>query len=319
MPELQQVMALLSQWGGRLGPVAQVEPIDVAGRLFLAIADGQQYILKRLDPAIPRERTEVAYQLTAYLAANGVPVALPLLTDAGALTAELQGAQYLLMPSLPSDGPEDRARADTATQYRNVGAAIGRLHRALRSCPVAVPSWTMDIPATIRRDILPALEAAPLDSLRPFLPAANPRLYQTLHAAFDGLPAQRIHGDCHGGNIVIHRGEVSGFIDLDHLQIGPPIYDLGHYLADEVKNQLADPPELWLRHFHLVVEGYRAESSLGAAEIAALWPSMIFSQLLFVIWFLRHHNPEATERNIAVLAWIYEREREIRGGLAALG
>lgn len=46
------------------------------------------------------------------------------------------------------------------------------------------------------------------------------------------LPGQRIHGDCHMGN-VLWRGETPHFVDLDDCQMGPEIQDLWMLLSGE--------------------------------------------------------------------------------------
>lgn len=72
--------------------------------------------------------------------------------------------------------------------------------------------------------------------------------YHCWHAAFAGLPVQPIHGDCHGSNVLLCNGEVSGFIELDHLPTGPRLYDLAYDLADRLKWWIEDAAQCacWL-------------------------------------------------------------------------
>ena len=47
-----------------------------------------------------------------------------------------------------------------------------------------------------------------------------------LWSALTDLPTQLIHGDCNVGNVLVYDGEVSGYLDLDHLPRGPRVRDL---------------------------------------------------------------------------------------------
>jgi Ser/Thr protein kinase RdoA (MazF antagonist) len=132
-------------------------------------------------------------------------------------------------------------------------------------------------------------------------------------AALSDLPLQLIHGDCHGGNYLLYRGDVSGFVDLDHLPTGPRVYDIGYLLADMAKARFVGIPahDDWLAHAGQVIAGYERESSLSKREKDALWFVMLATQVLFVDWFLAHQKDELARKNLAALYWIEQRRREI--------
>ena len=90
--------------------------------------------------------------------------------------------------------------------------------------------------------------------------------------ALTGLPCQHIHGDSHSGNILLHHGQVSGFIDLDHLPLGPRVYDLGYLMADLMKNRLYRAKALaqCLSVLGALLRGYEEETPLTERERAAL-------------------------------------------------
>ncbi|HEU5318243.1 MAG TPA: phosphotransferase [Chloroflexota bacterium] len=115
---------------------------------------------------------------------------------------------------------------DQPVVWTNVGAAIARLHRALASHPEGIVSWHTVRPAQIRDRALPAARDLLADAQLAALEAAFDGVLDEVCAALAELPEQYIHGDCHGGNILIAAGDVSRSIDLDHLPLGPRIYDL---------------------------------------------------------------------------------------------
>ena len=134
-----------------------------------------------------------------------------------------------------------------------------------------------------------------------------------MRAALADLPAQTIHGDCHGGNYLLYRGQVSGFVDLDHLPTGPRVYDLGYLLADMAKAPFVGvlAHRGWLDTFHHVVAGYQREVALSRREVEALWTVMLATQVLFVDWFLAHGRYELARKNLEAFYWIYEQGEEI--------
>ena len=134
-----------------------------------------------------------------------------------------------------------------------------------------------------------------------------------MSAALDDLPVQSIHGDCHGGNYLLHHGDVSGFVDLDHLPTGPRVYDVGYLLADMAKAQFFanHAHREWLAHFDRVIAGYQQEAGLSGREKEALWFVMLATQVLFVDWFFEHHRSALAFKNLEAFYWIYQHGDEI--------
>ncbi len=171
----------------------------------------------------------------------------------------------------------------------------------------------MNLPQTLQTEIVPfVVEHLPTQysvSVNTVLSTIAEPLYQALA----DLPAQRIHVDCHVGNILWDAGDVFGIIDVDHLPIGPRTYDLGHLLADMVKNRITSPEQLaaWLDMFTWIVRGYEREIMLTRREKFSLWYSMIASQFLFIYWFVKHERDDLLAKNIDVLMWIYQHQGEI--------
>jgi Ser/Thr protein kinase RdoA (MazF antagonist) len=245
------------------------------------------------------------------LQAHNVPVAVPILTD-----NEQPGFQdgqkiYVLYPMLPVD--YDIPRQDVPRAYANIGAAVARLHKALAVYPGHIDSWVMNLPHTVFEEAIPRILGALTDQSASMFDSVMAALGGNMVQALQDLPTQTIHGDCHGGNYLLYRGDVSGFVDLDHLPTGPRVYDIGYLLADMAKAQFFDnhAHSSWLEDFGHVIAGYHRENSLSRREKDALWFVMLATQILFVDWFFEHNREDLALKNLEAFYWIYQRGDEI--------
>ena len=94
-----------------------------------------------------------------------------------------------------------------------------------------------------------------------------------LWAALADLPTQLTHGDCNAGNVLVHNGEITGYIDLDHLPHGPRVRDLSYYLASRLLDQIVDGdphamvavPRHYVAGYHSIQRCSRAARKLTEA------------------------------------------------------
>ncbi len=322
--EMGRARAVLLSWARRVGPIAGLEAAyqGWAGGEATAFAvtteRGEQFVLKNIRGKLNAERVDTEYDLLRHLQASGVPVAVPVPPDGGRLCVEDRDGVYLLYPMLPVD---HAVPSDGVEQvYAHIGAAVARLHVALAAYPGQVDSWTMDLPRTLTEEAIPRIGRALTGQDRDTFQRLVALLEEEMAAALSDLPTQLIHGDCHGGNYLLYRGDVSGFVDLDHLPTGPRVYDVGYLLADMAKAQFFDnhAHRGWLQHFHHVVIGYQRENRLSRREKDALWFVMLATQLLFVDWFFQHDRDELALVNLAAFYWIHRQRDEITGRIACL-
>lgn len=248
---------------------------------LVTAADGRQYVLKlvqRLDDlGEPRTRLVAECRVLVHLSAAGLPVALPLLTDEGNCFAEVDGVLHTLLPYL-----ESTQDAPSLAAFHEIGATLARLHRALAEYPYEFPSWRIDlVPRTFTEALDDIATRLPADAAAAVNRILAPRRSEMI-AALKDLSAQRIHGDCHLGNILISNETVTGLIDLDHLPIGPTIYDLAYLLANRAADDTEQLPEITAS----LVSGYRTAGTLNARETATIVPAMLAVQLQLVGWVL---------------------------------
>jgi Ser/Thr protein kinase RdoA (MazF antagonist) len=198
--------------------------------------------------------------------------------------------------------------------YMNIGVAIAKLHKALATYAYEIPSWRMDLAGTVLKEAVPSIQRHLSGIQAAEFTNSLATLFSPLSAALVDLPEQYIHGDCHGGNILLYHGDVSGFVDVDHLPMGPRVYDIGYLLADFAKAQFFDihVHARWLDMFDLVIAGYEQESALNVREKEAIVYVMLATQLIFTHWFFEHGMPEHAAKNLIAFYWIYERREEIQ-------
>jgi Ser/Thr protein kinase RdoA (MazF antagonist) len=202
------------------------------------------------------------------------------------------------MPLLPND-PQLRESPDMAN---TIGTGIGRLDRVLAQCPRRVSSFTDD----------PAHQILGERYIRlpPDLRALTSPLRGRLHSAVVDLPMQRTHGDCNVGNLLVHNGIVTGYIDLDHLPTGPRIYDLSNYLVTRLNSHVdhgtPDAMMAVLRHY---VAGYHANYPLSERELVAVVPLMLAIAIAIADWHLYGPVPNlgAYERDQRLIEWLAPR------------
>jgi Ser/Thr protein kinase RdoA (MazF antagonist) len=250
-------------------------------------ADGREYVLKQPTLWAPEERRQQLvreFRVLSHLHGHGVPVAMPVVTDDGAICAEQAGDLYVLLPRIPYDTGVPEEHPDAVGVYRRVGAAIARLSVALADCPFPVPSDEIDIAELITPERWDRLSAAD-----PELGAKLARIAPAMRAATAGLPRQLTHGDCHDGNLLLRDGRVAGFIDVDYLVTAPRIGDVNRWLGNRILWALEAPDERWPAFLRLVdsfLAGYSEVSPLTEQELSALGPALLVNELDTAQWCL---------------------------------
>ena len=301
--------AALEAWKSVVG-VARAEPMAKVHNPIWKVTgeDGREWVLKHLPEWPPGVGPVEEYRVLCYLQASGLPVAAPVVTDDGLIAhnADNLGTDpnekqptgphaYVLIPLLLND-PQPHESPELA---HTIGRGIGRLDRVLAECPWHVTSFTDDPAPNALGDEYAKLPP----ELRDLVDPQRDQLW----AALTGLPTQLTHGDCNVGNVLVHNGEVTGYIDLDHLPYGPRVRDLCVYLASRLLDQIidGDPDAMTavLRHY---VAGYHSSHPLTARERAAVVPLMLTALVGGAEWCLHGWvpNPTGYRRNLRAIEWI---------------
>jgi len=308
---------VLEHWG--IANVRASVALHYKGTVFLVTTTGgDRLVLKEVGDGTQAERLRAEYQLLLHLDQSSVPVAVPLLAQDGRPYVEHGDRIYSLSPYLlPAD---EEGADDLRVTYEHMGIAIAQLHEALATYPGEITSWTMALTLRVFDDAIPAIrEHLRGEELQRF-DSCLAGIDADMRSALADLPVRRIHGDCHTGNLLLHNNRVAGFIDLDHLPVGPAIYDICSALVDQVKWSIRDREHTstWLGAFDRAITGYERVIPLLQREKAAIWYGMLAIQLLFAYWLFEHGNREWAELNMDAFYWLHEHGGEISRRVAGI-
>ncbi|RVT84706.1 serine/threonine protein kinase [Inhella crocodyli] len=169
-----------------------------------------------------------------------VPLAAPLtLRATGAqlmgeppTLAHWQGLRYAAAGRRGGRSPE----LEDPEVLEALGRFIARIHRSGREREfVHRPRWVGRAPGDAARAAVVASGELPPNVQGRWLAQVD-RCLDAVQAAFDALPdlrLQRLHGDCHPGNLLWTPGGSAHFVDLDDAVTGPAVQDLWMLLSGD--------------------------------------------------------------------------------------
>lgn len=262
-------------WRTVLGETVEIGDVFAGRDLWPVTAeDGVRYFLKRISPWRNLPLADEA-RVLRHLASHGVRVAEFLPTDDARLYAKLAEDTFILIPELASD---HFSAVELVDMEEQIGGGLAKLHLALAVYPRSANSYTEHLGESLGRDLM-----LPVD-------VAEGVAKQRAHMAtvLDHLPIQLIHGDLSPENVILRRpSTVSGFIDFDHLPLGPRIWDIAKYLSRRFRRNgsVTSEPDR-IGHLSGFLRGYHNTNPLSASEIAAL-PSGIAAGNLLEISYMQ--------------------------------
>lgn len=247
----------------RLDPDSVLDALEAAGlrgdgrllqlnsyenRVFLVyLEDGDAVVAKFYRPARWSDAQILEeHRFALDLQADEVPLAapLPLLGCALGEPATLgqhAGLRFAVTPRHGGRAPE----LEDPEVLESLGRFIARIHRVGRQRAFEQrPRWWGRAPGDMARDAVLASGELPQNLEARWLDVVE-RCLLAVQSAFDGLTElreQRLHGDCHPGNLLWTPGGSAHFVDLDDAVTGPAVQDLWMLLSgdvDEARVQLA--------------------------------------------------------------------------------
>lgn len=265
--------------------------------------NGQTFVLKQLPLYPVGVEPTVEFRVVAHLQREGVSVALPVVTDDGAIVASIEGRSWELLPYLPSRSSDHDRDPDAPAVAFAVGVGIGTLDKGLAGYPSPVKSY-VDEPGVVLGG---GLEQLPVDLARVVAPLSD----RLVDLCAD-LPMQLTHGDCHDGNVLVDAARRVSIIDIDHLPTGPRVRDLSYYLGSRLRRQLGDcvagrsGSVPVTRVFHRYIEGYQEAYPLTSGELAAVVPLMVLIEIGRALWALNGWSPsfDSYQRRIGSVSWL---------------
>ncbi len=170
-----------------------------------------------------KEQLEAEHQFLLDLQEAEVPVVAPLKFDDGSTLYELTdlGIYCTVFPKQGGRPPEELSEEHA----RWLGRLIARMHsvgtRREANCRLALTPevyGTQNLEFILNQDLLPpGVKNHYVDIVQEIIALATP--------LFEKAPLQRIHGDCHPGNI-LWGSDGPFFLDFDDMVRGPAVQDI---------------------------------------------------------------------------------------------
>lgn len=247
--------------------------------------DRQRYVAKFYRPARwTNEQILEEHAFTEELATAEVPAVAPLSLQ-GTTLNEYEGYRFAVFPSVGGRSVEP----GDLDQLERVGRQIGRLHAVAKIKPFTsrrtlnTQQWVTESMATLK-----TTELLPDNLAQAFWAIAEPLAAQLEQVDLSQYQHQRLHGDCHLGNL-LERDEKLTFVDFDDAIMGPAIQDLWMMLAGE------DRQQNWIQ-LDALVSGYEEFCEFDERETALIEPLRGIRIIHYMAWLARRWNDAAFRR-----------------------
>jgi Ser/Thr protein kinase RdoA (MazF antagonist) len=200
-----------------------------------------------------------------------IPVVAPLELAGGGTIGEFEGILYSVFPK--KSGREMDLHTDEG--WRRLGRLVGRIHAAggrrtaehrLRMHP---ESTTMPEIEMLLDGFMQAHSASKFKDV-------TSRIVEIAVREFEGVELQRIHGDCHRGNILERPGEGLLVIDFDDMVMGPAVQDIWLLLPGHANGT---------RHeINLILEGYEQFAEFDDRQLRLVEILRAMRIIYFLAW-----------------------------------
>ena len=226
-----QILGALEQLGYQpTGALLALNSFE--NRVYQAeLDDGEFKVVKFYRPGRwTAEQIVEEHAFCEELAEAELPIVLPEARD-GATLHEYQDFRFAVFPRRGGRPPD----IENENNLKVLARTIARIHAVGATQPFAHRrALTVDQLGWQSRTFLLENQWLPMDVETAYASLTEQLL--TRIAEIDDSPAQRIHGDCHLGN-VLWRDDTPNFVDFDDCVSGPPIQDLWMLLSGERDQQ----------------------------------------------------------------------------------
>jgi len=255
-------------------------------RVYQFIADdNKRYVAKFYRPGRwLDEQILEEHAFTQELLDAEVPAVAPLVLQ-GTTLHHFQNYRFTVFPSVGGRAVEP----GDLDQLERIGRQIGRLHAVAKQnsfthrATFSYQEFVTDALATLRESPL-----LPSNLQQAFWAIAEPLAAQLKQTDLSQFQLQRLHGDCHLGNMLL-RDEQLMFVDFDDTRMGPAIQDLWMMLAGD------DRAERTLQ-LDVLLEGYQEFCDFDSKEITLIEPLRGFRIIHYMAWLARRWSDSAFQR-----------------------
>ncbi len=278
----------------------------------IGVEDGPPIIAKFYRPGRwSREQILEEHAFSQELAELEIPVVPPLTHASYGTLAEIEGFQIAVFPQLVGRAPD----LDNLDNLLVMGRFIGRIHAVGKlSAFKSRAKYSADLfghsprQFLLEHDFIPAELRSAYETLTADLLSRVDQLLKTAGP----LSLQRIHGDCHLGN-VLWRDETPNFVDFDDTMMGPAIQDLWMLLSGDRNQRQAQLLD--------IVEGYNEFFDFKPTELSLIEALRTLRIIHYSAWLAKRWQDPAFPMNFPwfnTIRYWSEHVLELREQMSAL-
>ncbi len=249
---------------------------------FLA-EDKKRYVAKFYRPerwttAQIKEEHEFSQQLLA----DEIPLVAPL-SISGETLLQYKGYRFALFPSVGGRQFE----VDNLEQLEWMGRFVGRIHQVGKQQAFQYrPTISLEDYLTKPRQKIIESEFIPLHMQNPFVSVVD-HVIEACYDQYQCHDVQRLHGDCHAGNILWNDGP--SFVDLDDCRMGPAVQDLWMMLSGDEQQQQVQLDTL--------LTGYEEFCEFPEEQLTLIEPLRAMRMIHYMGWLTSRWADPAFPRN----------------------
>jgi Ser/Thr protein kinase RdoA (MazF antagonist) len=222
------------------------------------------------------------HQFSLALSDYELPVVAPLLNSNGLSLLHYEKFQFALFERKGGHGPE----LDDLDNLFTMGRLLGRIHalgavEEYQHRPFITPkTFGHESVAFVSENFIPKALKGAYDSLTKDLLILIDAAFVNTH----DVNYIRVHGDCHGGNL-LWRNDAPNIVDFDDSRMAPAIQDIWMLLSGDRDRQRLQLSE--------VVEGYNEFYDFKPQELALIEPLRTLRMMNYAAWLARRWQDPA--------------------------
>lgn len=201
-----------------------------------------------------------------------IPVIAPLPLADGSLLGELEGIRFVLYPRCGGRLVDEY----NDEQWLELGRLLGRVH-TVGATRTAKERNRLHPTETTRSQVDFILKHGLVhDTLISAFSKITDEIIREITPCFDTVDEIRIHGDCHGSNLIYRPGESFFLIDFDDMVVGPPVQDLWMLLPGTLEDSRIE--------LALLLEGYEMFCRFDQRALALIEPLRAMRFIHYISW-----------------------------------
>lgn len=271
--------------------------------------DGKDYYLKEKES---KELAQREYELMAYLAKRGIPVAVPITTNLGEPYILFKDKLYFLYPRLKGEPVKNHFWDNYLVRARLLGEAVANLHIALRDYNNLKAYHDSNLADGIIDYIIPEISKKGDKFDIDLIETIKEGFVKEFSPSFDRLPKHLIHRDIHPENMLTDGEKITGYIDFDlalkSVRLFDPCYCATSILVGGIDD--GGKREKWPEILTQILEGYK---KIGLLEVERhnIMYILYAIQLIFMKFGLSINDVNSAKCNERVLRWLYANRTSI--------